>query len=382
MIYEIRLILVAFVILLLAGCNPSSTLLPTVTPKIQPEVWLTSTVTPTSTKEFTVDAKEPSINPLTGLPVEPRDLERRPVVVKVQNMPRSDRPQWGVSDADLVYEYLIEFGDTRFAAVYYGRLPEKVGPIRSARHVDIQIVQAYKAILVFGGAYQDLFNLLLESDFKDRLIREGPNTAPALYRYDPEGHNYLLANLTLLDEVLEKYGIDNSLQPLDGMVFASEIPEGGEDAHQVYVRFSGSVYNRWDYDAVSGRYWRYSDATNAMKIADEKYKPLFDRVTEQQIAVDNVIVLMAEYIPLIQTSEAEVFDIQLTGSGEVYLFRDGQCYQARWKRNRSEEVLSLWREDGRPLPFHPGQTWFEVLGRSSKVWQEEDGIWRFEFWMP
>ncbi|MEJ5202214.1 MAG: DUF3048 domain-containing protein [Anaerolineales bacterium] len=374
--------MVAFVILLLAGCGSNPTFIPEATQQPQPELWFTPTVVPTPPEVFTGNVKEPSINPLTGLPIEPQELVRRPVVVKIQNMPRSDRPQWGVSAADLVYEYLIEFGDTRFAAVYYGRLPEKVGPIRSARHVDIQIVQAYKAILVFGGAYADLFNLLLESDFGDRLIREGPNTAPALYRYDPEGRNYLLANLTLLDGVLEKYGIDNSPQPLYGMAFALELPEDGEDAHQIYVRFSGSVYNRWDYDVIGGRYLRYSDAANAMSTSDEQYKPLLDRGTEQQIAMDNVVVLMAEYIPLVQTSESEVFDIQLTGSGEAYLFRDGQCYRARWKRDRSDDLLTLWREDGQPLPFRPGQTWFEVLGRSSKVWQGEDGVWRFEFWMP
>ena len=96
-------------------------------------------------------------------------------------MPRESRPQWGLSRADIVYEYYIEYGDTRFAAVYYGN-DSHVGPIRSARHVDMQLVQMYKALFIFGGAYDELFELLLESDFAEHLIREGPNTAAALTR--------------------------------------------------------------------------------------------------------------------------------------------------------------------------------------------------------
>lgn len=382
LIYAFRLALVASIVVFLASCVPASPFIPTATTRPQPEIWSPPTSEPTTTETPRSRVDAVSINPLTGLPTEPYELQRRPVVVKIQNMPRSDRPQWGVSAADLVYEYLIEFGDTRFAAVYYGWLPDRTGPIRSARHVDIHIVQAYKAILVFGGAYEDLFNLLLESDFGDRLIREGPNTAPALFRYDPEGRNYLLANLQILDEVLNKYGIDNLPQSLEGMTFASELPENGEDAYQVYVRFSGSVYNRWDYDIGSGRYLRYSDVGNAQSVEDERYEPLLDRSTQQQIAVDNVVVLLAEYVPLIQTAESEVFDIQLIGSGKAYLFRDGQGYPALWRRGKSDDVLSLWGEDGQSLSFHPGQTWFEVLGKSSKIRQVEDGVWRFECWIP
>ena len=73
------------------------------------------------------------INPLTGLqPADPSRLNRRPMVIKVSNFPRSIRPQWGLSLADHVYEYYLEFGLTRFAAVYLGNDTQRVGPVRSA----------------------------------------------------------------------------------------------------------------------------------------------------------------------------------------------------------------------------------------------------------
>ncbi len=118
---------------------------------------------------------------------DPGLLSKRPLIVKIQNVPRESRPQWGLSLADHVYEYYIEYGDTRFAAVYYGNRPEQVGPIRSARHVDMQLIQMYNGVLLFGGAYEELLETLLAAEYGDRLIREGPNTEPAFFRFEPEG---------------------------------------------------------------------------------------------------------------------------------------------------------------------------------------------------
>ena len=106
---------------------------------------------------------------VTGFSKDDSLLEKRPVIVKVQNVPRESRPQWGLSQADHVYEYYIEYGDTRFAAVYYGTRPDQIGPVRSARHFDIQLIDMYQAVLLYGGAYEDLEQEMLSSEFGNRL---------------------------------------------------------------------------------------------------------------------------------------------------------------------------------------------------------------------
>jgi hypothetical protein len=74
------------------------------------------------------------VNPLTGWRVtDPALLDRRPLLVKVENLPRGSRPQHGLSFADMVFEYYTELGSTRFAALFYGQDAQVVGPIRSAR---------------------------------------------------------------------------------------------------------------------------------------------------------------------------------------------------------------------------------------------------------
>ena len=93
-----------------------------------------------------------NINPLTGLPVsDPALLERRPMAIKVTKFPRSVRPEWGLSQADNVYNYYIGDQMTRFIGVFYGTDASRVGPVRSA-HFDENIIRMYKAIFVFGSA--------------------------------------------------------------------------------------------------------------------------------------------------------------------------------------------------------------------------------------
>ena len=117
------------------------------------------------------------VDPLTGLKVaDPAMLQRRPMVIKVQNLPRNGRPQWGLSLADIVFEYYTEEGTTRFAAIFYGNDASMVGPIRSGRFIDADIVRGYKAMFAFGSAYVAEMNRFLNSEFANRLVIEGANT--------------------------------------------------------------------------------------------------------------------------------------------------------------------------------------------------------------
>jgi hypothetical protein len=381
---HVSLLIKISLVALMAGCAPAP--VNTLTTPVMTSTPVTATQTPTVAPVITpteVAAQTvSSLDPLTGLEVEnPLQLDRRPILVKIQNAPREDRPPFGLSDADIVFEYSIEFGDTRFAAIYYSRFPSKIGPIRSARHIDIHLVNGYQSILVFGGAYDDLLDLLSDSDFGDRLVREGPNTEPAMYRYDPEGKNYLLTDLTQMDSILQKYEIDNQRQDLGGMLFSEGIPEGGKPAGKLEIRFSPASYNYWQYDSSTGKYLRFSETQNDLENNDPAYAPLLDRNSGAQISADNVVILQSVYFPLIKTSSSEVYDIQLVGEGQAYLARDGQIIPLTWQRKEENDVVTLVDSQGSPVSFKPGQTWFEVINTTSKVLQQEE-TWRFENWLP
>ena len=414
---KIRSILFVSVVLLLVACGrsvtptissptdtvvpatqvPSQTPLPSATPTVTP-IPATATPTLTPTPAYPLEGRGPAnfaagIDPLTGLEVsDPTRLDRRPIVIKVENIPREHRPQWGLSLADIVYEYYTELGATRFAAIYYGQDAKQVGPIRSGRFFDANVIQMYKGIFVFGSAYEDVRNSFFRSDFANRLILETTNSCPAVCRYDPNGQNLLMADTASLMSYLQTRKVDNSRQNLDGMFFQAPPPSGGEVAPQVYVRYSGAIYNRWDYDTATGRYLRFSDTQNDVDHKQEVYAQLTDRSNNQPISASNVVMLCVPHRYYVKTADSEVFLIpmdQSAGSyvgcdgktyqgnmGAAYIARDGQLYPVTWQRTTKDSVLTLLNADGTPFPFKPGQTWFEVLGSYTKITQQ-DNAWRF-----
>ncbi len=370
-----------------ATTAPSATTGPTDTPApptatVEPTATETPTATPTPL--YPPEGYGPSdfpyeINPLTGLkPANPDILNRRPILIKVENLPRKDRPQYGLSLADIVYEYYTELGTTRFAALYYGQDAEQVMPIRSARFLDMNLIRMYKAVFIFGSAYYVLYDRLFSSDFANRLLIEYPDGCPAVCRFDPGGKNFLAADTAALQDYIARRGIDNSRQNLDGMFFKLESPEGGQPAEQVFTRFSGAIYNRWDYDPVSGRYLRFSDIENDTTGTNPQYAQLTDELTKQPIAADNLLVIFVRHSIADSRASVEVLDVTMLGTGPAYLVRDGKIYQLQWSRMAEDQVLTLVDENGNAFPFKPGQTWIEVFALNSTVTQE-GSAWRFQF---
>lgn len=385
---KLTLILVLLSVLL-AACGSAATPAPTQSPTVAipptetetPSPLPTETETLTPTPLYPVEGYGPAnfptdVDPLTGLKVaNPALLDRRPMLIKVSNLPRNVRPQWGLSLADLVFEYYTEEGTTRFAALFYSNDAETVGPIRSGRFIDAHLVRGYKAVFALGSAYVAEMERYLSSDFANRLVLEGPS-AP-MKRYDPNGFDFLTVGTSALSAYITQKGIPNGRQDLNGMFFKADPPAGGQPATQAYVHYSGSIYNRWDYDPATGKYLRFSDTADVFVAGDtEKYAQLTDRQTNQPIAFDNVVVLNVTH----EVYSPGIYDILFSGSGKGYAVRDGQIYQVTWHRNDTD-VVSLTNPDGTPFAFKPGTTWFEVVGLNSTV-KQTDQSWRFSHIMP
>jgi hypothetical protein len=176
------------------------------------------------------------------------------------------------------------------------------------------------------------------------------------------------------------HNVDNVRQNLDGMSFNPEVQSDGVSGEQVYVRYSGDDYTRWDYDSDSGKYMRFQD--NVYDTGQgEDYAPLTDRLTDEQISADNVVIILARH-EYYQQPPNEIVEILLSGSGKAYAFRDGQMYEVQWNRPTTNSVLSLTNPDGSPFPYKPGKTWFQVVGVSTLPTEVEEGVWRFNFLQP
>jgi hypothetical protein len=404
-----HLIIGISIIVILTGCSqlgsqPTATLTPepvpdTVTPSPVPTDTSTPTLTPTATETPTPTLTPTpviygptnfpaNVDPLTGLVVsDPTLLDRRPVAVKVNIVPRSsNRPPWGLSFADIVYDYYHNGGYSRFHAIFYGNNASLVGPIRSGRLLDYELVHMYQSVFAYGSADALINQRFFNSDFSNRLILEGgqspcpPTAKDPLCRYDPSTYDLLLGDTAMMTAYTTANGVNNSRQNLDGMTFNGAIQPNGVDGKQVYVRYSGDNYARWDYDPATGKYLRFQDNTFDTGQGEE-YAPLTDRLNNQQISASNVVVLLVRH-EFYQQPPNEIIDILLSGTGTGYAFRDGQMYQVVWNRPNINSVLYLTYPDGTTFSFKPGSTWFQAVGVSTQATEVSPGAWRFNFLVP
>ena len=155
------------------------------------------------------------INPLTGLPATgPEYLLRNPVIAKVSNAPAGVRPQAGLEEADLVFEHYAEGGLTRFSAIFYGQRPQRVGSIRSARLIDLELLPMLQGLLAWSGASIGVEALLNASAHPERLYKGVLYNWP-LYWRDPDipsPHN-LFVSVAALGDLAVREGGEQRARP-------------------------------------------------------------------------------------------------------------------------------------------------------------------------
>jgi hypothetical protein len=324
-------------------------------------------------------------DPLTGMPVaDPSLLNRRPMAIKVANSPDYIRPQSGLTLADVVYEYYIEWGDTRFIAVMYGNDSPMVGPVRSGRYFDEHIARMYNAFLVFKYADPREYNYLKDSTLKDFLVVPGNHICPP-FAFGPqkrESYNNFFFNTLKWAACAADKGLDNTKPTFHGGFFSDKPPESELHVTRIYTRYTNYSYNYWDYDPITHKYFRYQEANDMVKGQPEAYTPLTDAQTGQPVTADNVVELFVPYV-FANPNEAhdEVYHIDLIDSGNAYVFRDGAAIPAHWNRVEVNQPILLTNLDGTPIYMHPGRTFYQVIGTTSSYTQSGTD-WKFYFATP
>lgn len=322
--------------LLVVGCRRA--------PQVEP----TETETPTPSEVETTEA--PLLAPLTGLPVDDDfDVDRPVMAVKVENT-RAARPQAGLEVADVVVEELVEGGVTRFVALFHSQIPEAVGPIRSAREVDLDILTPFRPILVYSGARPDVTSALAASGLIALLPDDGQ---PVFYR-DPErskSHDLFAYG----DRALEKGSTYDEVGTFTSpFVFDEQPPSGGTPGETLEVRMSGFSQTGWEWDDSAGVYRRLQDG-------DEH------EVVDGQIGAANVVVVLTDIGPggCCDTAGNPFVATRMTGGGPAVVLRDGTRYEARWNKDAVSEHLTIETQDGEVFPFAAGPTWILLAPMNS-----------------
>ncbi len=327
----------------------------------------------------------PGIDPLTGLPpADPGYLQRRPVAIKVANYPRYIRPQAGLTYADVVFEYYIEYLLTRFIAVYYGNHPNMVGPVRSGRYFDEHVVRMYHAFYVFQYADPREFQYFYSGDLRSFLMLQGFGPCPPFFdsRRPVETYNNAYFDVTKLNGCAAQFHLDNSPQNIRSGFFSASLPANGYLVNRIYTHYSVDDYNYWEYDPAARRYLRFQEANDTRDNKPETYAPLIDYLNNKQVSADNVIVLFVLHTFMnAGEQQDEVYHIDLVDSGQAFVFRNGLAFPARWFRSDINQPLLITNLNGTPLYLKPGRTFFQIIGVTSTDWSDGPN-WHFDFHTP
>ncbi len=368
-----------------AGCAKQENITPTAEVS-QPQNTVTSPSQETEQNENDptgTDSDRLPVNPLTGLPAQdPSRLERKPVFVKISNHPPIGRPHAGLSFADMVFEYYIGSGQNRFMALFYGQDANQIGPVRSGRRVDAQIVPMYGGILGYGSADADTDEVIVTSLGKYAISHlEGP--CPAFCGEDTHSATGVFANSAAISEYVNSQGWDNTAPDLPGIVFQAQPPEGMQSAESLMIFFN--FYNRgeWRFDPDSGQYLRWIEKIENYGTLDESIEmiPLVDRNTGEQIAFSNIILIKAEYVELAPT--AHEIKIWENNSGQpAFLFRDGGMIAGGWATPNDADPIQFTYADGDPMPLKPGNTWIAIMGINATFEEKQPGNWESFFFLP
>jgi hypothetical protein len=297
-------------------------------------------------------------NRLTGeLVADPVLLQRRPIAVKLSNSPPSyTRPQSGLNDVDWVFEHTTEGAITRFTAIIYGKTPAKVGPIRSARLIDVELPAMFDAALAFSGASIGVSQRLNASDFSDRIIR---SAAQGYYRTgEDKPYEHTLYGLPEgFWQALDELGQNVPPSFNTTLVFNSERPPGSTPASRVSIDYDWTLVE-WRYDEETGRYQRWADG-----------EVHADGNSGEQVRAANVIVVRPIHVEDPSICEEILngvcrhlsIEIQLWGSGNAAVFRDGRRYDVTWQRENRHDLLTFIDDEGDPFPLQIGNTWVQVV---------------------
>lgn len=344
--------------------TPSDTATATFTPSFTPTNTATATDTPSPTPTPNGPFVYPEgVNPLTGLPYPNQEaLERRNLIVKISNYPPIVRPQSGVNQADVVFEYETEGGVTRFAAIFRSNAPAHVGSVRSARLIDLELIPMYQALLAYSGTSEPIQQLILHNPdivYYTFSPLKGDNCEDAGFCRFPNGdlpfEHTLFLDTTKVWDLATRREVNTGYRAR-GFAFSPLPDPDGLPANDVFVDWYGQTDARWQWDTASGHWLRYTDGVAHMDAADD-----------QQLWADNLVIIEVPHDdhPDIFPAGASYtsIQIQLWDQGRAYLLRDGQVYQGYWRRKSKDpgDALQIIYGNNAPIMMKPGRTWVSVV---------------------
>ena len=315
------------------------------------------------TTEAPTEPVEEYINPLTGETGYNADaIGKRPVAVMVNNL-KAALPQYGITEADIIYEVPVEGGITRLMAVYadYTNVPD-VCSVRSCRYYYPIIALGLDAVYCHWGADQTIALETLKRTGIDHL--DGGSETGLFYRdenrvgkYDSEHTGYMKGSE--IPQTFEKHGFRtdvNSDNIGGGLNFISEgetvSDENALSCSELTLKFSDTYFSTFEYNEVEKVYYK-----------KHSENPHMDGVTNEQLSFENVFAIQTS----IKSRDGYLMDVQLVGKGTGYYATNGKIQMIEWVKASEDSPIRIYNQNGEPLEINIGESYFGIIGTDKTI---------------
>ncbi|MET7390637.1 DUF3048 domain-containing protein [Streptomyces sp. NPDC005529] len=267
----------------------------------------------------------------------PSQVSPGPVLaVKIDNAPDA-RPHTGLNSADVIYAEQVEGGISRLMAIYASKRPKAIGPVRSARETDLELLRQFNhPTLAYSGAQSKLIPLINKAP----LRAEPPGRTPGAYYRDarPAPHNLYLNPARLLPTL-------PGISALPEFSYGAA-PAGGSADTSETVRYPSARFT-FTWSVSRSRYLVAMDGTAATTTDAGRLAPATVVIQYVNLRKSAFNDFLGNNTPFTET----------VGHGSAKLLRDGKAYDVNWSRPNPDEGTRFTTRDGKKVNFAEGQVW-------------------------
>ena len=274
-----------------------------------------------------------------------------PIIIQIENSTQGTvRPQTGMQQADMVYEYISEFGIPRLSAIYWHPPSSLIGPVRSCRLITVQLEQMYRGMIYCSGAN----NYVLGQVWKwPNVVYDYNYMYAYMYR---ASDRFAPHNVIARPDQITAHTAGANLPALSYDIAAAhaDVPlPGAVPATSVTVKQHSAV---WRYDANRREYLKWQDGVP------------FTNVGTGQVHAKNLIIeKVTSYIDrnpantgVHGTYNTEYYE--LAGEGTADIYSDGGMIHVTWKHPNRDLPVVHYDASGNPVELNTGLTWVHVIG--------------------
>ncbi len=274
-----------------------------------------------------------------------------PIIIQIENSDQvTVRPQTGMQQADMVYEYISEFGIPRLSAVYWHPPSSLIGPVRSCRLITVQLEMMYRGMIYCSGA----------NDYVLGQVWKWPNVVydyaywlPLMYR---TGDRFAPHNVIARPDQITAHTAQANLPALSYDIAPAhdDLPlPGAVPATSLFIRAHNAT---WKYDGGRREYLKWQDG-----------QPFTNAGTGQVHAKTVIVEYVQSFVDrnaantgVHHTYNTEYYE--LAGQGTADIYTDGTVVHATWKHPDRNLPVVYYDANGDPIDLNTGLTWVHVVG--------------------